>query len=285
MNILVVGAGAVGCKYASHFRHSGNLVSLVCRSNYQAIKSQGVKFDCAFKGNYTFIPDNVFRSTTETVGNFDHVVVTTKATSNINLVELLKPVVAENTMIHLMQNGIGIENDVASSYPNNPVVSSIAYIASHQKEPGHVVVSSKITYFKVGLFKLNDADNTKLQKFVDDGVSGGLSIYRDDCIQRSRWWKLIWNGSFNPLSIVSGNKTCKEMLDDEYLHSLIRSLMTEVVTVANLVCPEKIPLEADITNQVCCWIGNTVIQLKLKLYLETQFFWPKNMDLKCQISK
>ncbi|KAJ3276561.1 hypothetical protein HDV01_004094 [Terramyces sp. JEL0728] len=253
MNILVIGAGAVGCTYGSHFQHPGAKVSLVCRSNYDAIKSRGIKFETYNWGDYTFSPDGVFKTVKEATGIYDHVIVTTKATPNINLVELIQPVVTDNTMIHLIQNGIGIEDDLAAQYPNNPIVSCIAYIACHQPEPGYIIATSHVTYFTLGLFKLNPVDNEKLQRFVDHGTAGGLTLNKDDCIQRSRWKKLIWNGSFNPLSIVSGNKTCKEMLDDEDLHSLVRSLMLEVVTVANQLFEEKIPLEAIDEN-----IANTV---------------------------
>ncbi|KAJ3324068.1 hypothetical protein HDV06_000609 [Boothiomyces sp. JEL0866] len=251
MNILIVGAGAVGCTFGSHFHHSGAKVSLVCRSNYEAIKTNGIKFETFNWGNYHFTPDNVFKSTNQVTGKYDHVVVTTKAIPQINLVELLKPVIAENTMIHLIQNGIGIEDELAAQYPNNPIVSCIAYIACHQKEPGYIVATSHVTYFTLGLFKLNSLDDKKLQQFIDHGRAGKLTLNKDDCIQRSRWKKLIWNASFNPLCIVSGNKTCKEILDDEDLHSLIRSLMTEVVVTANKLFEEKIPLEAvdeNITN-------------------------------------
>ncbi|KAJ3259820.1 hypothetical protein HK103_001711 [Boothiomyces macroporosus] len=244
MNILVVGAGAVGCKYASHFQHSGNTVSLVCRSNYKVVKANGVKLETPDGNSHVFYPDYVYCDTSEAAGSYDHVVVTTKAIPNINVVELIKPIVSTNTMIHLIQNGIGIEDDVSKQYPNNPIVSCIAYIACHQKELGTVLVTSKVTYFTAGLFEMDTIANEKLQSFIDCGVSGGLDIFRDDCIQRARWWKLIWNGSFNPLSIVAGNKNCKEMLADPHLHSLVRTLMNEVITVANLVCTEKIPLKA-----------------------------------------
>ncbi|KAJ3324069.1 hypothetical protein HDV06_000610 [Boothiomyces sp. JEL0866] len=244
MNILVVGAGAVGCKYASHFQNSGNRVSLVCRSNYSAIKSKGVKFQNPNGESYRFYPDSVYKSTGEASGTYDHVVVTTKAIPNINVVDLIEPVVTDTSMIHLIQNGIGIEKNVADAFPNNPIVSCIAYIACHQEEPGTVLVTSQITYFTVGLYEMNTKENEKLQAFIDCGLLGKLTVYRDDYIQRARWWKLIWNGSFNPLSIVAGNKTCKEMLSNPHLKYLVRTLMTEVITVANLVCAEKIPLNA-----------------------------------------
>lgn len=51
-------------------------------------------------------------------------------------------------------------------------------------------------------------------------------------IQFDRWKKLLWNASFNPISVVEGELDTKQILDDPRLKSLVRNVMFEVKTLA-----------------------------------------------------
>ncbi|KAK8037868.1 2-dehydropantoate 2-reductase [Apiospora phragmitis] len=64
VHILFVGAGAVGCFYASRLHHpSHNIyVSLTARSNYGTIVSSGVTLQTHTFGDYVFKPHSVFPS-------------------------------------------------------------------------------------------------------------------------------------------------------------------------------------------------------------------------------
>jgi ketopantoate reductase len=64
-------------------------------------------------------------------GQFAYIVVTSKALPNIrpSLVDLLSPFVTpEYTTIVLVQNGVGIEKDVAEAWPENVVLSGVVAI-------------------------------------------------------------------------------------------------------------------------------------------------------------
>ena len=121
----LVGAGAVGLFYGSRLHQPQNniLVSLVCRSNYNAIKSNGVKLQTHSFGDYTFHPENTFNSVTQAADSlqgdacWDYVVVTTKALppsdASNSEANLIRPVVSKGTTIVLIQNGIGIEKPLS----------------------------------------------------------------------------------------------------------------------------------------------------------------------------
>ncbi len=94
VHILIVGAGAVGCFYASKLQqdYGGRRihVSLVCRSNYKAIAANGVSLETHSFGNYHFAPYKVFASIAEAASysegetfKWDYVVVTTKALPDV----------------------------------------------------------------------------------------------------------------------------------------------------------------------------------------------------------
>ncbi|KAI1434238.1 2-dehydropantoate 2-reductase [Xylaria sp. CBS 124048] len=64
VHVLFVGAGAVGCFYASRLHHPTHNIytSLTARSNYAVIASSGVSLQTHSFGNYTFRPHIVFPS-------------------------------------------------------------------------------------------------------------------------------------------------------------------------------------------------------------------------------
>ncbi|CRK15231.1 hypothetical protein BN1708_011399, partial [Verticillium longisporum] len=64
INAVFIGAGAVGCFYASrlHRPRKNVRVSLVARSNYKAIAASGVKLETHSFGDYVFAPEAAYPS-------------------------------------------------------------------------------------------------------------------------------------------------------------------------------------------------------------------------------
>jgi 2-dehydropantoate 2-reductase len=126
-NILFIGGGALGAFYASRFAMNAK-VSIVCRSNYEIVKKSGFKLKTLDWGECEFIPHEVFQNSKEAGKGYDHVFITTKALPSIDPVSLLNPVIDDKTMIHLIQNGIGIETKINTAFPNNALVSGVSFI-------------------------------------------------------------------------------------------------------------------------------------------------------------
>ena len=180
------------------------LVSLVCRSNYEAIKSRGVMLLTHSYGEYTFHPEGIFKSATEAAsaqnGNiiWDYVVVTTKAlprdaNSGANLI---KPVVHPRTTIVLIQNGIGIEDPYREAFPNNVLLSAVTVVSAEQIEQG-VVRQNRWTRISVGPFTggtgPSHGGSEKTKQFVRLLKEGGVRD-AEECdesgLQFVRWHKI-----------------------------------------------------------------------------------------------
>ncbi|KAJ2790371.1 hypothetical protein H4R20_007024, partial [Coemansia guatemalensis] len=61
-------------------------------------------------------------------------------------------------------------------------------------------------------------------------------------IQRFRWLKLVWNASFNTVSVVSGGNNTQQMLNDPHCRELIRNLMAEVYKIGEAATGEPLPV-------------------------------------------
>ncbi|KAH6617063.1 ketopantoate reductase PanE/ApbA-domain-containing protein [Chaetomium tenue] len=151
VHIVFVGAGAVGCFYASRLHYpSHNIhVSLIARSNYKALAEHGVQLQTHTFGDYTFRPHAVFPSVAAAAANpspsgagpheWDYIIVTTKALPDrSDDSALIAPLVSANSCIVLIQNGVGVEQPYRTRFPATPIISAVTVISAEQTSPGTV---------------------------------------------------------------------------------------------------------------------------------------------------
>lgn len=263
VHILIVGAGAVGCFYASklHQTHGDRsiLVSLVCRSNYAAIAANGVSLQTHSFGDYHFTPHKVFPSIPEAgkAGiDWDYVVVTTKALPDVtNDAHDIRPVVkrgVEGSCIVLIQNGVGIEEVHRVEYGENPIVSAVTVISAEQIRHG-VIKQNRWTRITMGTYTNGQAKPNSL--ISDSSLLSTLSRTTDEHIknlvawfsatgikdaefspelslQQTRWHKLCINASMNPSSVLSGGTTNSRMALDPELRIHLKACMDEIFETA-----------------------------------------------------
>src|SRR5437899_1510304 len=102
----IIGAGAVGSYYGARLVQGGCNVHFLVRSDFEAIKSQGLIIQsCA--GDFTLPPKalNIYRRPEE-MPKVDWVIVALKTTSNHLYEPLIRPLLKESTAILTIQNGL-----------------------------------------------------------------------------------------------------------------------------------------------------------------------------------
>lgn len=259
LHILIVGAGAVGCFYASKLQHT-HLdrridVSLVCRSNYKAIAANGVSLETHSFGNYHFTPHRVFASIAsagEAGIRWDYVVLTTKALPDVtNDAHDIRPLVTrglEGSCIVLIQNGVGIEEIHRVEYPENPIVSAVTVISAEQIRHG-VIRQNRWTRITMGTYtngqakpnpllsdqnlleKLTSTTDNHIRNLVTCFTATGIKdagFAPELALQQTRWHKLCINASMNPSSVLSGGTTNSRMSLDPELRIHLASCMEEI---------------------------------------------------------
>ena len=83
--------------------------------------------------------------------------------------------------------------------------------------------------------KFGGGDSLAAQKLCEAFKSAKIdTIYTCD-IAFERWKKLLWNITFNAISVAAGGLKTNEICDRGLLENLGRSLMEEIVNVANSV--------------------------------------------------
>ncbi len=226
--ILLYGTGAVGGFYAGKLSQAGASVSVVSRSDYDIVKRNGIMVKSVL-GDFHFMPDRVLKSGAEYNDSADYIIVATKALPEIDVSAMIKDSVKPESSIVLLQNGIDIEKDLLDRFPENEVISALAFICVSRSEYG-LVDHQDYGRIVVGRYPGGASDNAAALESLF--TKAGLPAeYTDDVIM-ARWRKLLWNAPFNPLSVICGGADTREMLQSREVRELCIEVMREVVKLS-----------------------------------------------------
>ena len=236
MKILNVSSGAVGAYFCGRLAQKGAEVAVTVRSDRELIAAKGFEIK-SIAGDFVFKPQAVLSSAAEYQSNADYLILTSKVLPDADMVELVRPAVKPNTVIVLIQNGIGIEDALAEAFPENEILSAIAYIGVTRVAPG--VLEHKGAG-KLIIGKFGGGESSACQKLCAMFESAQVPAEYTCDIAFYRWKKLLWNVPFNALSVLGGGLLTGEMTDNGLTEELCRELMREVIAVAR-ACRVELP--------------------------------------------
>ena len=225
MKYGVIGTGAIGGYYGAKLAHAGQEVHFLLHSDYEYVKAHGLQVDSC-DGSFHLTNVNAYQHT-EDMPPCDVVLVCLKSVNNSMLNSLLPPLLHQQSLVVLIQNGIGIEEDVQKMFPDVQLAAGLAFICSAKTEPGRV---NHQCYGSINLANYSCKDETLMQIVVDEfrlaGIKAELVEY-----QEARWKKAVWNMPFNGMTVALHTQT-DLLLKNEATRRLIREQMMEVVGAA-----------------------------------------------------
>ncbi len=227
--VLIVGTGAIGGFYGALLAKSGADVSVVCRSDFEIVKQQSYNIKSDTLGQWSFIPSQVLQYAGDYQGQADYVILCTKITPEIDRIQLIKEAVSEKTCIVFIQNGVEVEQELIDAFPDNTIISGLAFICCNKINPG---VIHHLAYGKLTLGNINNITNKTnnaphLSALINQA---GIKSNTSDAIISNRWLKCLWNAAFNPLSVLSDGLSTQDILNSQ--ETWVRTIMQEVCTVA-----------------------------------------------------
>ena len=228
MKILNVSSGAVGAYFCGRLAQKGAEVVVTVRSDRELVAAAG--FDIkSIAGDFVFKPQAVLSSAAEYKDNADYLVLTSKVLPDADMVKLVRPAVKPNTVIVLIQNGIGIEDALAQAFPDNEILSAIAYIGVSRVAPGKLEHKGA---GKLIIGKFGGGESAACKELCESFAAAGVPAEYTLDIAFYRWKKLLWNVPFNALSVLGGGLLTNEMTDNGTTEALCRELMKEVISAA-----------------------------------------------------
>jgi len=157
----------------------------------------------------------------------DVVLVCLKTTNNHLLPTLLKQVADEHTIVILIQNGIGVEEDAQAMLPNVQLVAGLAFICTEKMGPGHI---NHQCYGQINLGNYSCKDEERLSQVADDFTNAGIPAHLVE-YREARWKKAVWNMPFNGMTVALDTQT-DLLLRHPSTRQLIREQMMEIVHAA-----------------------------------------------------
>lgn len=240
IKVLVIGAGAVGAFYGSLLAQAGAEVSVVCRSDYDQVKQHDFIINSQALGRWNFAPAQVLKNVTDFKGTPDYILLCTKIIPTLDRVALIRPVVGRNTSIVFIQNGVEIEQEILNAFPNNELVSGLAFICCNRTGPGEIL---HLAYGRLALGNFPHGVSRKTAQLCELFNQSGIECGAIDNIVTGRWQKCVWNAPFNPLSVLSGGLLTLDILQTQEL--FVRRIMQEICDIAAAVGH---PLPGDIVD-------------------------------------
>ncbi len=232
--ILIVGTGAVGGFYGGKLAQSGARVAALCRSDYEVVKTRGIRIKSVY-GDFSFTPEKVVRDLSEYGPPPDYILVALKVLPEIDTARIIQDAVGPDTVIVLLQNGIEIEDPVAQAFPENEVISGLAFICVTRTSFGHV---EHIDFGRLIIGRFPGGYSDRATELSDRFNNAGVPCDVTEDVVTARWRKLVWNAPFNPISVLGGGVDTRTMVDTPESLRLARQIMNEVCGIAAAAgCP------------------------------------------------
>lgn len=227
MRIAVIGAGAVGLYYGAKLQQAGHDVRFLLRRDYEAITSEGLTVTSP-AGDFHLAQVQGFRDSSE-MGEADLVLVALKAFANMHLVQMVRPLMGEGTVVLTVQNGLGNEELLADAFGAERVLGGVAIIGSNRGKPG---VVHHLTYGAIRLGEFRGGLSPRAERLAAMFDAAGIKCEAVADLRRIRWEKLIWNIPFNGLCALT-NRTPGQLLAHPPTRQLVKALMEEVIAGGN----------------------------------------------------
>jgi 2-dehydropantoate 2-reductase len=228
--VLVVGAGAIGSFYGAALQAQGAEVSVVCRSEYDAVREHGYEIESRRLGDRVFRPAQTLRSAADYRGGApDYLILSVKVVEGTDRAALMRDAVGANTAIVLIENGVEIEAEIARAFPDNELISALAFVQVSRIAPG------KVRHYAFGDLHFGNYPSglsERARRLAAMFEGGGVKCVPTEDVVTARWRKCLWNAVFNPISVLGGALDTDHILGAPEGSSLVRRAMEEVCAVA-----------------------------------------------------
>lgn len=226
MHWHVLGVGSIGGLWAASLALAGYPVTLLLKDRQTAALFQqtGLRLEADAVVEQ---PAVEAVAVDQADASIDWLLVTTKTYVTLAALAPLKSRLSSNTKILLLQNGIGVQQQVVHTFSECEVIASITTDGAWRREPFHVVLAGRGHSSFGAVSPVSPETVDELRQCFERLASQTQWV---DDIWRPLWRKLAVNCCINALSAV---RRCRngELLESDEAMTMIRGLAAEVQQV------------------------------------------------------
>ena len=230
MKIVMLGAGALGSTIGGTLAMGGNDVHFVdmWQEHVDLINKDGLHMTNEKEDWYVRVDA---RTTADTIGEADLVIVLVKSFATKQAVEQLKQtnVIGKNTLVMSLQNGLGNEETIAPVIGSENVISGKTYVGGRLIQAGYISagVQGKWTY----IGELNGEITDRIQTVCNVFNDAGLLCEVSDNIKGLIWDKLLINVAAGALCGIT-RLPYGPLYEEDYIKDVAVAAIQEGIQVA-----------------------------------------------------
>ncbi len=227
MRYGVIGTGAIGGYYGAKLAQGGQDVHFLFHSDYDYVREHGLRVNSG-DGGFHLDHVNAYQDVRQ-MPKCDVVIVALKTVHEQMLRDMLPPLLTDDTVVLLIQNGMGMEQDVEQMVSGVKLAAGLAFICCSKTHPG-VIDHLDLSGLNVGNY---NAPQETIDRMIAEMVSADIDARNVDYLE-ARWRKLLWNMPFNGLSVALHTDT-DALVRNAATRRLLRAMTQEVIEAAHAV--------------------------------------------------
>ncbi len=198
LKYAIIGTGAVGAFYGLQLQQAGYDVHFLCHSSYKMVKEKGLELH--WKNKITMTKVNAYANVKD-MPRCDIILVCLKTTENHLLKKILLPIIKKDSVIIMLQNGLGNEEAIEKNFPNASIICATTNVGAAKIAP-NVISCNHFKMTKIAPYAISEKNPDALKNFANALVAANIPVTVYDDYLVLRWQKLLWNIPFNGLSVV-----------------------------------------------------------------------------------
>jgi 2-dehydropantoate 2-reductase len=233
LKIGIIGTGAVGGYYGALLAKSGFDVHFLLRSDFDHVRQSGLRIESK-NGDFKLDPVNCYFCAQE-MPECDIIIVALKTIQNNQLRDILPLITTSGSIVVLLQNGLGVEKEIADIVPQATVMGGLCFLCSNKIGPGHI---RHLDYGSIRLGQYQDDTFTvgitdELKEIADIFSKADIPVQLEASLDKARWEKLVWNMAFNGTTVIL-DATTDILMTNNASRSMVSEIMREVIRGAKV---------------------------------------------------
>ncbi|OLU04340.1 ketopantoate reductase [Pseudomonas reinekei] len=195
MEVVIIGAGAMGCLFAAKLQHSGASVRLVevDEPTVSAIAVRGIEVTCGGLSLSQFVP---ITRADQTHRSADLIVVFTKGLHTRQAIDSVRHLLTDTTWVLTLQNGLGNAQVIAQLTDPDRLAVGMTDVPADLAGPGQV---STADAGEIRFWSYSKAYHPILGEFQNMLCRAGFQAAVDEGVVGHIWEKVAFNAALNGL--------------------------------------------------------------------------------------
>ncbi len=239
MRFGVVGTGGVGGYFGGLLARAGLPVCFIARGPHlEAMKTHGLAVESVEPGSFQ-VQDALFTDDPAEAGTCDVVLYCVKTPSNDTAIPFIRPMMASDSLVISLQNGVDNGELLAREYGEHRVMEGAAYVFSTIAGPGRIHQTGGPRRIVFG--RLGGGGSPRGEEIVGTMQQAGVTAHLSSDIRIELWNKFILICAVSGMTALT-RRPLGDILGYDGTARMAREVMREVYQLALAV---GIPLEPE----------------------------------------